>query len=113
MRPLWLWLPPLAWAAVIFASSHISLPPGPPLPAGLDKVAHFLLYAVLALLLLRPLLSQAISPTLAAVYCLLLTLAYAALDELHQNLISWHLGNSFRLCLYFSAVPASRYNFFV
>ena len=78
---LTLWLPVLAWAAVIFAFSSI-----PSLSSGLGawdtvlrKGAHITEYAVLGALLYRALGREA--PALAA------GIAYAATDELHQHFV--------------------------
>src|SRR6266498_2738788 len=80
-RVLTLWLPVLAWAAVIFAFSSI-----PSLSSGLGiwdtvlrKGAHVTEYAVLGALLYRALEREA--PALAA------GIAYAATDELHQHFV--------------------------
>jgi VanZ family protein len=80
-RVLTVWLPVLAWAAVIFAFSAI-----PSLSSGLGvwdtvlrKGAHITEYAVLGALLYRALEREA--PALAA------GIAYAATDELHQHFV--------------------------
>jgi VanZ family protein len=80
-RALNLWLPVLAWAAVIFAFSSI-----PHLSSGLGawdtvlrKGAHITEYAVLGALLYRALEREALA--LAA------GIAYAATDELHQHFV--------------------------
>jgi VanZ family protein len=80
-RVLTLWLPVLAWAAVIFTFSSI-----PSLSSGLGawdtvlrKGAHITEYAVLGALLYRALEREA--PALAA------GIAYAAADELHQHFV--------------------------
>src|SRR6266545_7554758 len=80
-RVLTVWLPVLAWAAVIFAFSSI-----PSLSSGLGiwdtvlrKGAHVTEYAVLGALLYRALEREA--PALAA------GIAYAATDELHQHFV--------------------------
>lgn len=79
-RPLLRWLAALAWAALIFAQSSLSDPPGSgllDLPHG-DKIAHAVSFGVLAGLLTwasgRPLPGA----TLATLY--------GAGDELHQRL---------------------------
>jgi VanZ family protein len=80
-RVLNVWLPVLAWAAVIFALSSI-----PSLSSGLGvwdtvlrKGAHITEYAVLGALLYRAL--QREPQALAA------GIAYAATDELHQHFV--------------------------
>ena len=85
-RALSVWLPVLAWAAVIFALSSI-----PSLSSGLGawdtvlrKLAHLTEYAVLGALLYRALGREA--PALAA------GIAYAATDEVHQHFVSGRHG---------------------
>jgi VanZ family protein len=80
-RAVSLWLPVLAWAAVIFAFSSI-----PSLGTGLGvwdtilrKGAHMTEYAILGLLLLRALGREL--PAFA------LGIAYAVTDEIHQHFI--------------------------
>src|ERR671929_2445353 len=80
-RALSVWLPVVAWAALIFALSSI-----PSLSSGLGdwdyvlrKCAHVTEYAVLGALLLRA-LGRELPAFLAAV-------AYAATDELHQHFV--------------------------
>src|SRR5262245_53710141 len=81
-RFLSLWLPVIAWAALIFALSSI-----PSLNSGLGtwdevlrKCAHVTEYAILGFLLLR-----AIGRELPA---LLVGIAYAATDEIHQHFVA-------------------------
>jgi VanZ family protein len=81
-RLLLLWLPVVAWAAVIFAFSSI-----PSLSSGLGtwdtvlrKGAHLTEYAVLGALLLRALGRDA--PAFLA------GIAYAGTDELHQHFVA-------------------------
>ena len=80
-RVVTVWLPVVAWAAVIFAFSSV-----PHLGTGLGtwdtvlrKGAHVTEYAVLGALLYRALGREAIA--LAA------GIAYAATDELHQHFV--------------------------
>jgi VanZ family protein len=88
-RTLSLWLPVVAWAALIFALSSI-----PHLGTGLGtwdtilrKCAHAAEYAVLAALLLR-----AIGNVPAA---FLLAVAYAASDEFHQTFVRGRHGSPY------------------
>ncbi len=81
-----LWLPPLLWAAVIFAFSSV-----PDLGTGLGgwdlvlrKLAHTVEYAILGALLLRAVRREL--PALAA------GIAYAASDELHQHFVPGRRG---------------------
>jgi VanZ family protein len=85
-RALNLWLPVVAWAAVIFALSSI-----PSLSSGLGtwdlvlrKLAHGAEYALLAALLLRALAR----PWLAFLFAL----AYAVSDEFHQHFVRGRVG---------------------
>jgi VanZ family protein len=80
-RALTVWLPVVAWAAVIFALSSV-----PSLSTGLGtwdtvlrKGAHVTEYAILGALLYRALRREA--PALAV------GIAYAATDELHQHFV--------------------------
>jgi VanZ family protein len=79
-RILGLWGPPAAWAALVFAVSSfpVRVPGGG--VAGLDKVAHFGIYAVLGLLLARA-VGRAAWPAVA------LGWAYGASDEVHQMFV--------------------------
>lgn len=81
-----LWLPVLAWAAVIFAFSAI-----PSLGTGLGtwdlvlrKIAHTVEYAILGALLLRALGR--------ATPAFLLGVAYAVSDEVHQHFVPGRRG---------------------
>ena len=80
-RAITVWLPVVAWAAVIFALSSV-----PSLSTGLGtwdtvlrKGAHVTEYAILGALLYRALRREA--PALTA------GIAYAATDELHQHFV--------------------------
>ncbi len=84
--PLRLWLPVVAWAALIFALSSI-----PGLGTGLGtwdvvlrKIAHAAEFAVLAALLLRAL--GRVLPAFA------LGVAYAISDEIHQHFVEGRRG---------------------
>lgn len=90
IRALRAWGPPLAWAAVIFwASSRTST--GVSLVAGLDKVAHFGVYAILGLLLRR---AWSSNPGVIA-----LGWAYGLSDEFHQSFVP---GRSVELADWFA-----------
>jgi VanZ family protein len=80
-RVLTVWLPVVAWAAVIFALSSV-----PHLGTGLGtwdtvlrKGAHLTEYAILGALLYRALQREALA--------LATGIAYAATDELHQHFV--------------------------
>jgi VanZ family protein len=86
-RALSLWLPVVAWAALIFVLSSV-----PHLSSGLGtwdyvlrKCAHMTEYAILGALLLRALGRE--GPAFLA------ALAYAASDELHQHFVAGRHGS--------------------
>ena len=86
-RALTLWLPVVAWAAVIFAFSAV-----PSLSTGLGtwdmvlrKGAHVTEYAILGALLYRALRREQVA--LAA------GIAYAATDEFHQHFVRGRHGS--------------------
>ena len=92
-RALSLWLPVVLWAGLIFTLSSI-----PDLGTGLGgwdlvlrKTAHAAEFAVLGLLLAR-----AIGHELPA---LILGIAYAVTDELHQAFVPGRLGSVWDLLL--------------
>jgi VanZ family protein len=82
-----LWLPVVAWAAVIFALSSV-----PDLGTGLGgwdlvlrKIAHACEYAVLGALLVRATARTGLAFALGTLY--------AASDELHQSFVPGRLGS--------------------
>lgn len=77
-------LPPLLYAAAIFALSGMSKPPGPPLLYNLDKLAHFSEYLGLGLLTARALGAYARTGARALSLAVLLCALYAVSDEVHQ-----------------------------
>lgn len=80
-----LWIPPVAWAGLIFGLSAWSGPEEPPsfwFP-GLDKIVHAGLFAVLALLLFRALAGG--GKTRAAALAAVISGVYGATDEWHQS----------------------------
>jgi VanZ family protein len=79
LRGLWL---PAAWASVILVLTSV---PGVPTvgPAGFDKVAHFAMYFVLAVLC-SPHLARSSHRSKRSLYTCLAILLFAAIDELHQ-----------------------------
>lgn len=87
IRAVLAWGPAVLWAAVLFFFSGLSFRSSPdpyPIP-GLDKVAHFVLYAVLGALLCRG--READGRTLRHGVVLLLGALYGASDEWHQSWI--------------------------
>jgi VanZ family protein len=86
-RRVSLWLPVVAWAAVIFAFSAV-----PSLSSGLGtwdlvlrKIAHVSEFAILGALLLRALEREL--PAFAV------GVAYAATDEIHQHFVAGRHGS--------------------
>jgi VanZ family protein len=83
--------PALVWMVVIAVLTSVPNPPSPKSFAHADKLVHFFLYAVLGLLIARPLVDGAFTPwgklVLAATFCA----AAGALDEWHQQ---WIPGRS-------------------
>jgi len=80
------WVPVIVWACVILVSTSIPSVPVPPGPPGLDKVGHFVMYAVLGLLAIRATWTgrssvRSMALTLAGVA------AFAAIDEWHQGFL--------------------------
>ena len=88
-------LPPLLWAAAIFAVSSLSRPPGPPLVLGLDKAVHFAVYGVLGLLTARALRAYGVAPGRAALGAVLLSALYAVSDEVHQAFVPLRSSDPF------------------
>ena len=82
-----LWLPPLAYMALIFYLSSQSNPV-PFITAYVwDKLLHTLEYAGLAVLLCRALLGEGASRHTSFALALLLASAYGATDEYHQMFV--------------------------
>jgi VanZ family protein len=87
VREAWRWGPVVAWAALIFVLSSI-----PDLGTGLGgwdlalrKLAHAAEYAVLGLLLARALGNERAA--------LILGIAYAVSDELHQHFVAGRVAS--------------------
>lgn len=77
------WVPALAWAAVIFAVSSRSTVPLPDVSHA-DKIAHFAAYCVFGLLLA---LGQRGSRRLSLPAVALIGVLYGASDEFHQMFV--------------------------
>lgn len=93
------WLPIILWMGLIFfLSSFHKLQSD--LPGWQDyvlrKIVHFLEYTVLCVLFFRN-FRQTTNVTLvkALIFSVLLTIAYAASDELHQTFVSGRSGKPF------------------
>jgi len=88
-RKLLHWLPVVLWAALIFWLSAQSAPPdiGPSFPFK-RKYEHAVGYAMLAFLTMRALCKgHALPLSKAAATGIVLVVAYAASDELHQSFV--------------------------
>lgn len=89
VRRISLWLPPLAWASVIFYLSAQSHPLGflPPEIFTFDKLLHACEYGTLAALLGRALRGEGSGALRAMLLAFALGSAYGASDELHQSFV--------------------------
>jgi VanZ family protein len=90
------WLPPLLWAALIFALSSIpSLESGLPGPwdFALRKLGHMIEYAILTVLLARALRAHGWLLRRALLWSALLAIAYAVGDEYHQSFVAGREGS--------------------
>lgn len=90
-RALRAWLLLLAYCGFIFYLSSRSQLPGPPLVHGLDKVAHFLEYALWGALAARAFVLSGWPLRRAWLFALGGALIYGASDEVHQL---WTAGRS-------------------
>jgi len=79
------WLPVVAWAAVVFTLTSVPNPRVPQVPGG-DKVAHAIMYGVLAVLAHHAWPPEK-RPMAARLLVLLGIMALAAVDEWHQLFI--------------------------
>ena len=89
-RSIWRWVPAIADAALIFilsAQPNLHLAAEPDLDFILHKVAHLIVYAVLGWLVARAIDGPTRSPRFLVAATLLLCVAYAATDELHQSFV--------------------------
>lgn len=83
-RVLLAWLPPLAYAALIFVVSHHPVPERIQSILPWDKLIHFVEYFILGFLVQRALGRESL-PFLAL--AIALSAGYGALDEFHQSFI--------------------------
>jgi VanZ family protein len=94
----WLWVPVVAYAALIFMLSSLS-DPGP-LPSGLsDKHGHVALYAGFCVLILRAVCGARWHRVTFRrwVIAALITVAYGVTDELHQLIVPGRTASSLDL----------------
>ena len=92
-RALWLWLPVVAWAGLIFTLSSV-----PDLGTGLGgwdlllrKLAHAVEYAILGALLVRALGRPWVAVAVGV--------AYAVSDEVHQSFVPGRVGSPLDVAL--------------
>jgi VanZ family protein len=86
------WLPALAWAALLLVLGGLPLS-APTAPTGLDKVAHFSLYAVLGVLTARAWVRGGKTPPV--VWIIVLAASVGALDEIHQQTVPGRYADPF------------------
>jgi hypothetical protein len=83
-----LWLPPVLYLAAIFVISSEPRPLiAPPDWLGADKVAHFMAYAGLGVLLCRAYLGSGLAGSAAFWLSALTASLYGASDEWHQSFV--------------------------
>ncbi len=89
------WLPPLIWMGVLFhvLTMPVEVEPTPWLPPHFDKVVHFVLFAVLAWLLVLPFtLSLSWTLPVSALNGFLIATSYGAWTEYIQSTIPHRHG---------------------
>jgi VanZ family protein len=88
-RAAWAFVPPLAYAAIIFALSAQSdpLPFLPPEILLQDKLLHAAEYALLGGLLVPALRATGLRPRVALLAAVVVASAFGATDELHQSFV--------------------------
>ena len=80
------WLPPLLWAGVILTGTSVPSSALPDQVSSFDKALHFTIYAIFAALLGRQ-MSEVVSRWRAALLAIAIAMAFAAMDEWHQQFI--------------------------
>lgn len=80
------WLPPIIWAGVILTGTSIPSSVVPGRVSEFDKVLHFIIYAILAVLLTRQ-LAEVTTRWRAALLAIVISAAFGAADEWHQQFI--------------------------
>ena len=84
MNKKWIyWIPAIFYMSFIFYLSSKSVVPGPSVSIPhYDKVMHFIIFAILSVLLLIALLKNEFKKPV--MFAILFTIIYAATDEFHQ-----------------------------
>ena len=80
------WLPPIVWAGVIFTGTSIPSSVVPHRVSEFDKILHFTVYALLAVLLGRS-LSEVTTRWRASLLAVIIAVAFGAVDEWHQQFV--------------------------
>ena len=87
LKFLYLWLPVILWAAMIFKFSSGTIPVASAVvwqDFVIKKTGHVLLFGALSLLIYRGLLGEGIDRKKAALYAVILAFFYGGTDEFHQ-----------------------------
>lgn len=87
LKWLYLWLPPLAWAALIFHFSSGTVPVASPVywqDFAVKKTGHVLLFGILAIFVYRGLRGEGLSRKKAAIWAVVISTFYGGTDEFHQ-----------------------------
>jgi len=82
-----LWIPPVAYMAVIFGFSSASNPIPEVTTRVWDKFLHAIEYSGLAALFVRALAGEGLAWLAALLVAVMLTMGYAASDEYHQGFV--------------------------
>lgn len=95
-----MWLPPIAWAALIWFMSSQSKPPTPPIAlfAHADKVVHAGIWFVLGGLLARALSQPSTPAPIRAAWgpiAWLLAVSWGVIDEIHQSFVPLRTPDAF------------------
>ena len=80
------WLPPLLWAGVILFVTSVPANAVPHQLSPYDKLVHFTMYGLFAVLLARD-ISQVTGRWRAAIMAIALAVAFGAADEWHQRFV--------------------------
>jgi VanZ family protein len=80
------WLPPLIWAGVILTGTSLPTSALPERVSDFDKVLHFTIYAVLAVLLARW-FAEVTTRWRAVLLAMVITVTFGAIDEWHQQFV--------------------------
>ena len=80
------WLPPIIWAGVILTGTSLPSSAVPSRVSEFDKILHFTIYALLAVLLARQ-LSEVTTRWRAAILATVISVAFGAVDEWHQQFV--------------------------